>query len=115
MKSTITGFWRSVTFYCKHHPESPMVLQEGVKGAYYACPYEMREPEPCHNYITLKQAEQCLQKLMNTMTEAIKKGDMGNLTHYKFTLKGIKYYVMKHDPDDDSMSIMVDNTAILWR
>ena len=110
MPSTITGFWGSVTFYCKLHPEQPMQLMSGVHGAYYGCHKELGN---CKNRITLNEAEKCLQRLMNVITEASEKGDMINITNYKFTIKGIEYKVLSHDTDNDRVEISVYNKKLL--
>lgn len=113
MGYTITGFWRSITFYCKHHPDVPMELKQGAYSAYYGCTKEYDEKEPCHNRLNLIDAEKALQKIMDVITQATKQGDLINMTNYKFVKNGIIYQVVYHDPLNDKISIMVENKKIL--
>ena len=113
MAYTITGFWKSATFYCKHHPDVPMELKQGAYSAYYGCVNEYDEAEPCHNRLNLLDAERALQKLMDVLTKSVQQGDMINLTNYRFVKNGIIFQVKEHDPMSDKISVMVDNKKIL--
>ncbi|ADU23773.1 hypothetical protein [Ruminococcus albus] len=113
MASMITGFWKTVTFYCKNHPEQPMELKQGAYSAYYGCSHEFDENNPCHNRLNLIDAEKALQKIMDNLTGANLMGDMPDLTNYKMSKNGVEYKVIKHDTFSDSISIMVDNQKIM--
>lgn len=113
MGSTITGFWKSVTFYCKFHHDQPMELKQGGYSAYYGCVKEFEETEPCHNRLNLIDAEKALQYIMDVITKATANGDLINMTNYKFVKNGVEYKVVYHDPLNDKISVMIDNKKIL--
>ena len=113
MASLITGFWKTVNFYCKNHPEHPMVLRQGAYSAYYGCEHEFDDKEPCHNRLNVIDAEKALQKLMDNITGAALMDDMPDLTNYKFSKNGIDYKVINHDTYSDSISLLVDNQKIM--
>lgn len=113
MGSTITGFWGSVTFYCKHHTEKPMELKQGMHSAYYGCRKEYDEEEPCHNRLNLIDAGKALQKIMDKINETSMSGDLMDMTNYQITLNGVIYKIVYHDPMNDKISIMVENRKIL--
>lgn len=113
MGSLITGFWKSATFYCKHHPDTPMVLKQGGYSPYYGCVHEFDDQNPCHNRLNLIDAEKALQKLMDVITKATFGSDLINMKNYKFVKNGIEYKVVYHDPMNDTISIMIDNRKIM--
>lgn len=113
MGTTITGFWGSITFCCKNHPNEKMELKQGPYSAYYGCKHELDDNEPCHNRLNLIDAEKALQKIMDEINTASMSGDLINMTNYQLNLNGIKYKVIYHNPMNDKMSILVDNKKIL--
>lgn len=115
MAVTITGFWATATFFCKFHPDVPMELKQGPYSAYYGCVNEYDEDHPCHNRLNLIDAEKALSKLMDILSTSSIVGDMPDLTNYKFTMNGIEFKVLSHDPMNDSISLIVENKKIMRR
>lgn len=113
MAMTITGFWKSTTFYCKNHPEEKLELKQGPYSAYYGCKHEFDEENPCHNRLNLIDAEKILDHLMNEISSASLNGDITDLTNLKVVKNGIEYKVLYHNPLRHKISILVDNKKIL--
>lgn len=113
MKSTISGFWQSVTFYCSSHPDEKLVLKQGGYSTYYGCPHEYDETHPCHNRLNLIDAEKALQHIMDILNQSLFDDQVFNMTNYTFTKNGVKYTIISHDTLTDKFEILVENNKMM--
>ena len=113
MGSTVLGMWSGVTFYCANHPQEKLVLKQGAYSVYYGCNHEYDEENPCHNRLNLIDAEKAIQRIMDKITEASFAGNLINLKNYKWNMNGIEFTILYHNPDNEHISILVNNKKIL--
>ena len=100
----ISGMWSGITFFCDRHQEKLEIRSVGSKVV-YACPHC-----DCNNKIDLYNAEKAIQKITGIIGEYKLASAVMNMTNYKWSSKGYKFKVKKHNPFNDHLVIEVENT-----
>jgi len=119
MESMIRGFWQTTALVCANHNdgnEVVMLLKQGPKNLFYACP--KYEPEnrsgdecACVNRISLKEFEGMLNKIFSVLEKADENGTVLNLTNFSWKSRMLEFKVLAHT--NTEMKVQVLNRKVL--